>query len=967
MKTSACFLIALLGVMGSASGTTWYVDAANPTPALSDGSSWELAFPSISMAISVAGPRDEIWVAGGTYFESVVLKGDLSAYGGFVGAYQGLPGETLRDERNPTVNETVIDGSQARQGLPAFHVVIGNNNTVLDGFTIAGGVGNGGSMDSNGAGMRNLNLVNVVVANCKFVGNTAEAYGGAVYNENADVQVTGCIFTGNAASQGGGVYDRNGTVALTRCNFMVNRATQNGGALASVSTQGGPPQVIDGCAFSRNEAALYGGALFMNGGQPVIKNGLFRKNSADLGAALMNQGLDTVIELWNCTFLDNLPRLAAVINDEMASVVITNCILWDPQAMEEVHTSGTLTVSYSDVRAPGPEPLQGTGNINADPQFVRHFFSTTWPGGDTFLAPSSPCLNTGTADGAPGTDILGEPRPTVGASVDMGAHQHSAQPLLLDLPPILLLNADAYPISGTAPPESLVVITGGDEMSPDGQPRRPVLQQLGPEESRFNVAVPLRQNGVNMLTVTVLLPDGSFAAPVHCTLIEGDAFPMPPEGGGFPNPKALASLQIVPIPPYDGDGNVVFRCNAYYDGDQTPYDVTAYVTWDADDGNINHEGGRYIPGGGQTLITASFGGLQDSLLYTPCLGKSEKVTSHSVMSHVTNGYLVTALTGCSVKPGTYALTDCGAGNYSRLILDNQYTVSASKTSPSPGFLSISAPGQSNVGKTLKVNFALWPNDPYNPGVSTWSPGKSDESGGEKDSYYTVNTDHVTLIGSALGLDSYLKDVTVTITDPSGRTGTPTRILNALSPSLALEPYRLEPFLASQYHNGFYRADIQLTAGASPNPYKIEIKATNAVGGVTSHTVWVLYTTEPKPPFQLFSNVTGCGWHEEGSALVLEVTVQGQWGDLTYEWSKDGVDIIGATDAAYRVDAPTTADSGRYRCTATDGSTKAIIFIDFVVSIFPAGSLPVAGLIGLGALVTAVLGGGTVVLRKFRKV
>jgi hypothetical protein len=41
-------------------------------------------------------------------------------------------------------------------------------------------------------------------------------------------------------------------------------------------------------------------------------------------------------------------------------------------------------------------------------------------------------------------------------------------------------------------------------------------------------------------------------------------------------------------------------------------------------------------------------------------------------------------------------------------------------------------------------------------------------------------------------------------------------------------------------------------------------------------------------------------------------------------------------------------------------------MDFVVSIFPEGSLPVAGVIGLGALLTALLGGGAVMLRKSRK-
>jgi hypothetical protein len=71
----------------------------------------------------------------------------------------------------------------------------------------------------------------------------------------------------------------------------------------------------------------------------------------------------------------------------------------------------TSTITYSDIQG----GWTGTGNIDADPQFI---------GGDDYrLLVSSPCIDAGTALGAPMNDRDDNPRPAGGA-YDMGAYEY---------------------------------------------------------------------------------------------------------------------------------------------------------------------------------------------------------------------------------------------------------------------------------------------------------------------------------------------------------------------------------------------------------------------------------------------------------------------------------------------------------------------------------------------------------------
>jgi hypothetical protein len=189
-------------------------------------------------------------------------------------------------------------------------------------------------------------------------------------NSSSSPTVKNCTFAGNAAGYGGGMYNHDGgAVAVVNCVFVQNTA------------EGG----TDG---------NYGGGICNEGSSPVAVNCTFAENAADYGGAMANNS---------------------------ASPTLTNCVLWGDSAETE---GGELynflpgdvpIVTYSCVEGESG----GTGNISADPLFVA-------APDNVRLQAGSPCINAGTATGAPAADIEGTSRPQDG-SYDMGAYEHAVK------------------------------------------------------------------------------------------------------------------------------------------------------------------------------------------------------------------------------------------------------------------------------------------------------------------------------------------------------------------------------------------------------------------------------------------------------------------------------------------------------------------------------------------------------------
>jgi len=379
------------------------------------GETWDAAFDTIQEGVDAAfdAGGGAVWVAEGAYTAGagpvVSLREYVQVYGGFDGT------ETALEQRDPNAYPTFIDGEGVRR------CVEGANTALLDGFVITRGFA------SVGAGMSNI-AADPIVANCLFVengagdvvaedasspdlGDLAEALvlaaggsgpgggaaatggggaagavlaydtsaGGAMYNEASSPDIVNCVFWRNVAQDGAGLYNVESDPGVTNCTFTQNTADDV--VVSSVATEGALASLAEALASSASGGSGGGGAAASPAG----------------GAA------EAVLTY----------EAAGAMANYDSSPVVTNTVFWDDWPTE-IFDAGTSvpSVTYSDVQDGYP----GAGNIDDDPLFADP------DNGDLQLEAGSPCQDTGTAAGAPATDILGVPRPQCDG-IDMGAYE----------------------------------------------------------------------------------------------------------------------------------------------------------------------------------------------------------------------------------------------------------------------------------------------------------------------------------------------------------------------------------------------------------------------------------------------------------------------------------------------------------------------------------------------------------------
>ncbi len=266
-------------------GSVVYVDA--DAAGSNDGTSWSDAFTSISDGINYAGAAAErngtvveVWVAEGTYYagddrdQSIILRANVSVYGGFDGT------ETTLSQRDYETNVTILSGEIGDTSTTtdnSYHVVISVDDSLIDGFTITGGYADGadgepynkygGGMLNFTAGFRDIPMIDygigcdVIVSNCIFSDNYAQT-GGATYTfHGGNPEYNNCTFVNNTAKYGGATADVAGTNAIyTDCDFISNYASYKGGA---VFTDYGAMAQFYNCNFQDNESGTAGGAIYV--------------------------------------------------------------------------------------------------------------------------------------------------------------------------------------------------------------------------------------------------------------------------------------------------------------------------------------------------------------------------------------------------------------------------------------------------------------------------------------------------------------------------------------------------------------------------------------------------------------------------------------------------------------------------------------------------------------------------------
>jgi predicted outer membrane repeat protein len=272
-----------------AAGMRYAKTAASGT---GDCSSWANAC-TLHTALTGATSGDEIWVAAGTYkpgtgsdrTATFQLKNGVAIYGGFAGF------ETMRDQRNPTSNLTILSGdidnndsqipiitdisTVTGNDTNSYHVVTGATGAILDGFTITAGYASGSVVI--GSGMYN-DFSSPLLENVSFSGNFASGNGGGMYNHYSNPTLTNITFSSNSAgNEGGGIQNFFSSPILTDITFSGNSANYGGGMYNIWYSS---PSLMD-VTFSGNSASYYGGGMF-NGGfsNPVLTRITFINNSA---------------------------------------------------------------------------------------------------------------------------------------------------------------------------------------------------------------------------------------------------------------------------------------------------------------------------------------------------------------------------------------------------------------------------------------------------------------------------------------------------------------------------------------------------------------------------------------------------------------------------------------------------------------------------------------------------------------
>ncbi len=366
-------------------------------------------YATIKGAIDAAVEGDTILVADGTY------TGSLNLNLTWDGSEKHL---TLKSENGP--ENCIIDCEENGRGFE-FISSSQNSQDVIDGFTIT----------NSSAGGIFCQAASPTIRNCVITGNSSEDYGGGIYCEASSSLIQNCAITGNtAACSGGGIlcYD-NPSLTITDCTITGNTATyDSGGGIASYYNSG---VLIANCIISGNTAE-YAGGIYCEASSPHVQNCVISGNSAEDHAGGIDCYDNSSPVITNCTITGNTVSVSAggaISCYYSSSPVVTNSIVWDNSSGIYLDSGSAITVTYSDVE----DGYTGTGNIDADPQFVDA------SGDDYRLGWNSPCIDVGIAAGAPAIDIEGTARwdcpgrPATGqvSVVDMGCYEVEAAPPLL--------------------------------------------------------------------------------------------------------------------------------------------------------------------------------------------------------------------------------------------------------------------------------------------------------------------------------------------------------------------------------------------------------------------------------------------------------------------------------------------------------------------------------------------------------
>ncbi len=118
---------------------------------------------------------------------------------------------------------------------------------------------------------------------CPLTGNSAGSNGGGIYTLSSELTMTGCTLSANTGGdRGGGLHARLATVSLVDCTFSACTANEGGG----IFHQDGVASIV-GCGFLSNSATHTGGGAWLQAIDAQISSSVVEGNSASSSAGGM--------------------------------------------------------------------------------------------------------------------------------------------------------------------------------------------------------------------------------------------------------------------------------------------------------------------------------------------------------------------------------------------------------------------------------------------------------------------------------------------------------------------------------------------------------------------------------------------------------------------------------------------------------------------------------------------------------
>jgi len=400
--------------------STLYVDQSISSSG--NGTSWATAFKTLDEALFIAHNCPGVTtinVAAGTYkpTKKPYLSGveiftadarDVTFHlANGVAMYGGFPngGGTRDIAANPTILSGDI-GTVSVTTDNAYHVVLSVSDaatTILDGFTVSGGIANGGS----------------------------------------SITVEGVV--GIARNSGGGILNTNSSPTISNCSIIDNLGNSGGG----IAIVGSSSPTISNCTFTLNWSSNGGGIRSSSTTPPTITNSAFVKNEGSNGAGIYTG----TANISNCTFFGNN---AGTSGDDMvatAATIVNNCIFWGhigPPISSGISGSPTINNSIVQGGYAGCTNCPNT-NGNANPLFVN---ATDPDGADNIhrtaddgirLLVGSPAIDAGDNSFIPSgitTDITGAAR-IQNTTVDLGAYEGGVCSTLTAAAPVAIVSSQS--------------------------------------------------------------------------------------------------------------------------------------------------------------------------------------------------------------------------------------------------------------------------------------------------------------------------------------------------------------------------------------------------------------------------------------------------------------------------------------------------------------------------------------------